>query len=136
MTHVIKPELYYVYPPCGRLSSNAGLVVDELTLIGAALGMLLAGHLADLWGRKKLYGFELAILIIATLGVTQASEGFRIRHADGTTEDTVDIYSWLSWWRFVMGCAIGAEASPRQLIPAKWRAAEFAHANRCLSTHW
>ena len=108
---MIKPELYYVYPPCGRLSSNAGLVVDELTLIGAALGMLFAGHL-------KLYGFELAILIIATLGVTQSSEGFRIRHADGTTEDTMDIYSWLSWWRFAMGCAIGAEASHRQLVPA------------------
>ena len=113
-TNVIKPALYYVYPPCGRLNSNAGVVIDQLTLIGTALGMLVAGHLADLWGRKKLYGFELAILVIATLGVVQASEGFRSQNPDGTYEDTMNIYSWLAWWRFVLGIGIGAEASTIQ----------------------
>ncbi|KAK0612398.1 major facilitator superfamily domain-containing protein, partial [Bombardia bombarda] len=109
-TNVIKPALFYTYPPCGRLSSNAGMVIDELTLIGSFLGMLLAGHFADLWGRKKLYGFELALLIIATLGMVQASEGFRAQHPDGTHESTMDIYSWLAWWRFALGVGIGAEA--------------------------
>ncbi|KAK3694141.1 major facilitator superfamily domain-containing protein [Podospora appendiculata] len=110
-TNVIKPELYYVYPPCGRLDSNAGMVMDELTLFGTLLGMLFAGHLADLWGRKRLYGFELAILIVATMGMVQASEGFRSQHPDGTYEYTMDIYSWVTWWRFVLGIGIGSEAS-------------------------
>jgi PHS family inorganic phosphate transporter-like MFS transporter len=111
VTNVVKQLLFYVYPPCSRLGSNAGMVMDELTLVGAAIGMLGAGHMADLWGRKALYGFELALLIFATLGVTQASEGFLFRRPDGTDEYSMDIYSWLSWWRFWLGCAIGAEAS-------------------------
>ena len=110
-TNVIKPALYYVYPPCGRLNSNAGVVIDQLTLISTALGMLCAGHFADLWGRKKLYGFELAILVIATLGVVQASEGFQSQNPDGTYENTMNIYSWISWWRFVLGIGIGSEES-------------------------
>ncbi|KAK4183282.1 major facilitator superfamily domain-containing protein [Podospora australis] len=119
-TNVTKPALFFVYPPCDRLSSNAGMVIDELMLIGAAIGMLVAGNLADLKGRKKLYGFELAALIIATLGVTQASEGFRSRGTDGKLEYTMDIYSWLAWWRFVLGCAIGAEHPLVTIITAEW----------------
>jgi PHS family inorganic phosphate transporter-like MFS transporter len=119
-SNVTKPGLYYVYPPCGRLDSNAGMVMDELTLIGAAVGMLAAGNLADLWGRKKLYGFELALLIVATLGMVQASEGFRSRRADGTSEHTMDIYSWLTWWRFCQGLAIGAEHPLVAIITAEW----------------
>jgi len=72
-TNVIKPALYFVYPPCGRLGDDAGLVIDEVTLAGTAAGMFLAGHLADLWGRKKLYGLELAILLVATAGVMQTA---------------------------------------------------------------
>ena len=122
-TNVIKPELYYVYPPCGRLAGNAGMVMDELMLVGTALGMLLAGHLADLWGRKRLYGWELAILIAATIGVAQSSEGFR-----SPTDDrmhSTDIYSWLAWWRFVLGVGIGAEYPLVAIITAEWVATRY-----------
>ncbi|KAK3336286.1 major facilitator superfamily domain-containing protein [Cercophora scortea] len=119
-TNVIKPELYYVYPPCGRLDSNAGMVMDELTLLGTLLGMLFAGHLADLWGRKRLYGFELAILIVATMGMVQASEGFRSQHPDGSYEYTMDIYSWVTWWRFILGVGIGSEYPLVAVITAEW----------------
>jgi MFS transporter, PHS family, inorganic phosphate transporter len=111
-TNVINPALEFDYPPCGRLSSKASAVIDQLTLIGTVLGMFCAGHFADLWGRKRLYGFELVILIIATLGVVQASEGLRLaEYPDGTTDSTMDIYSWIAWWRFVLGIGIGAEVS-------------------------
>ncbi|KAK3342171.1 hypothetical protein B0T25DRAFT_617954, partial [Lasiosphaeria hispida] len=53
-TNVIKPALYFVYPPYGRLSSNIANVIDLMTLIGTALGQLARGNLADLFGRKKL----------------------------------------------------------------------------------
>ncbi|KAK0712088.1 hypothetical protein B0H67DRAFT_647405 [Lasiosphaeris hirsuta] len=123
--NVIKPALFYVYPPCGKFNSNAGMVLDELTLIGSALGMFVAGHLADLWGRKKLYGYELAALMIATLGMLQASEGFRSRGTDGgTSESSMDIYSWLAWRRFILGCAIGAEHPLVAIITAEWAATE------------
>ncbi|KAK3986476.1 major facilitator superfamily domain-containing protein [Cladorrhinum sp. PSN332] len=119
-TQVIKPSLHYVYPPCGRFTSNVGIVMDQLTLVGSAIGMIGAGVLADLYGRKKLYGVELAVLIIATLGVVQASEGFRLDRADGTVEYTMDIYSWLTWWRFALGIAIGAEHPLVAVITAEW----------------
>ncbi|KAK4225654.1 major facilitator superfamily domain-containing protein [Podospora fimiseda] len=119
-TQVIKPSLHYVYPPCGRFTSNVGIVMDQLTLLGSAIGMIGAGILADLYGRKKLYGVELAVLIIATLGVVQASEGFRLDRADGSVEYTMDIYSWLTWWRFALGIAIGAEHPLVAVITAEW----------------
>ncbi|KAK4208509.1 major facilitator superfamily domain-containing protein [Rhypophila decipiens] len=123
--NVIKPALYYVYTPCGRLSGNAGLVLDELTLVGSVIGMIVAGHLADLWGRKKLYGWELLTLIVATIGTAQASEGFRSQLEDGTYGYSTDIYSWLAWWRFVLGLAIGAEHPLVTIITAEWAATQW-----------
>lgn len=118
--NVTKAMHYFTYPPCGRLGSNASMVMDELTLIGAGVGMLGAGVLADLYGRKKLYGFELALLIVSTLGLVQASEGFRSQRPDGTSSYTMDIYSWLAWWRFWLGIAIGAEHPLVAIITAEW----------------
>src|ERR1700722_18903953 len=110
-TNVIIPALYYIYPPCGRLNSNAGNVIDEVTLIGTALGMLLGGHLADLWGRKRLYGLELSILIVANFGVIMSSEGYMIQNGDGSYRSTMDVYGWITACRFILGIGIGAEAS-------------------------
>jgi MFS transporter, PHS family, inorganic phosphate transporter len=112
-TNVVMPSLFYVYPPCGRLSDNASDVIDLLTFIGAVVGMVSMGHLADRSGRKRLYGLELAILIIATMGVVQASEGFMADNPEGTYDHSMDIYAWISWWRFILGIGIGAGVSFR-----------------------
>ncbi|KAK3385858.1 major facilitator superfamily domain-containing protein [Podospora didyma] len=119
-TNVIKPALYFVYPPCGRLGQDAGLVIDQVTLVGTATGMLLAGHFADLWGRKKLYGLELAILLVATAGVMQTSEGFLIENPDGTYRHSIDFYAAITWWRFFLGIGIGAEYPLTAVIAAEW----------------
>lgn len=118
--NVIKLELLHAYPSCGRLSDNPALVLDQIGHISALFSMLIVGNLADLWGRKKLYGFELLLLIIATLGIVQASEGFRSRRDDGTVSGTMDIYSWLAFWRFCLGLAIGAEQPLVAIITAEW----------------
>jgi MFS family permease len=78
--------------------------------------MLCIGHLADRAGRKRLYGGELAILIFATMGVVQASDGFMIQvpgKQNGNYNAAMDIYDWISWWRFMLGFGIGAEVSFR-----------------------
>ncbi|KAJ3541778.1 hypothetical protein NM208_g4441 [Fusarium decemcellulare] len=72
---ILSIALFKVYPPEGRLGGDPGLVIDELTLTGTILGMLLMGHLADRSGRKKWYGAELAVLLVATMGMVQSSEG-------------------------------------------------------------
>jgi MFS family permease len=102
--------LFYVYPPNDRLGRDPSLVIDELTLVGTILGMLVMGHLADRSGRKKWYGAELAILIVATMGMVQSSEGLMAENGNGP-DRSMSIYSWVSWWRFLLGFGIGAEVS-------------------------
>jgi PHS family inorganic phosphate transporter-like MFS transporter len=107
-TNVIMPSLEYVYAPCNRLSGNISEVIDLVTFVGAVIGMISIGLLADRAGRKKLYGLELAILIVGTMGVVQASEGFVAHNQDGSTKPSMDIYDWISFWRFMLGFGIGA----------------------------
>jgi PHS family inorganic phosphate transporter-like MFS transporter len=72
---VVSPALAYVYweKDTGNWKS---LVINEVTLVGTCIGMILFGHLANRYGRKRLYGLELVIVIIATLGLTQVSGGY------------------------------------------------------------
>jgi len=109
-TNVIMPSLYYLYDACASLGDNAGIIIDELTYTGTILGMLIMGHLADRSGRKRLYGLELAVLIIATMGAIQASEGYMVGDpGDSGYHHAMDIYSWICWWRLFLGFGIGAE---------------------------
>ncbi|KAK6086045.1 phosphate transporter [Seiridium cupressi] len=119
-TNVIMPALTYSYPPQGRLSGEVDVAINELTYIGSVLGMLIMGHLADRGGRKRWYGVELAILIMATFGVVQASEGFMTRSDDADKTRSMDIYSWIIWWRFLLGFGIGAEYPLSAIITSEW----------------
>ncbi|EWY84203.1 hypothetical protein FOYG_13967 [Fusarium oxysporum NRRL 32931] len=118
---ILSIALFYVYPPCNRLGQDPGLIIDELTLTGTILGMLLMGHLADRSGRKKWYGAELTILIVATIGMVQASEGYT---AVKITRSSMNIYSWIAWWRFLLGFGIGAEYPLSSIITAEWASTE------------
>ncbi|PKS13143.1 hypothetical protein jhhlp_000485 [Lomentospora prolificans] len=111
-TNVVTPAVNYIYPACGRLGKDSGSVIDLLTLVGTIIGMLTVGHLADRAGRKRLYGFELCILIIATIGMVQAGEGFMYQLDDGIKyEGSMNMYAWIAWWRTTLGYGIGAEAT-------------------------
>lgn len=114
-TTVTTPALYFVYPQCGRLGGEAGLVIDQLTLVGTVLGMLVVGHAADLFGRKRLYGLELVVIIVATMGLVQAGEGFMYRDRYNMSKRSMDIHSWIAWWRTLLGFGIGAGKS------AQWK---------------
>ncbi|KAH6876348.1 major facilitator superfamily domain-containing protein [Thelonectria olida] len=122
-TNVITPAISFVYPSCNRLNGQASQIIDLLTLIGTILGMLLMGHCADRAGRKKLYGLELLILIVATMGVVQASNGF-VYQTRETYKPSMDIYAWLAWWRTALGFGIGAEYPLSAIITAEWASTE------------
>jgi PHS family inorganic phosphate transporter-like MFS transporter len=106
-TNVITPALLFVYPPCN--GANDTLLVNVTTLAGVTLGMLVFGFLADQYGRKTVYGFELAIVIIATVGLTTATSG---------KGDYMNIYGWIGFWRCLLGVGLGAEVnlSPFQYL--------------------
>ena len=71
-----------------------------MTLTGSILGQLLFGYLADKYGRTTLYGFELLIVVISTIGVAQSSPGIG---------GSMSITASLMAWRGLMGIGIGAE---------------------------
>ncbi|KAK1755633.1 major facilitator superfamily domain-containing protein [Echria macrotheca] len=123
-TNVITPAISFVSPACGRLGIGPGEVIDLLTLLGTISGMLVMGHFADRAGRKRLYGLELAILIVATMGVVQASEGFTYQSPDGSIQRSMDMYAWLAWWRTALGYGIGAEYPISAIIVAEWASTE------------
>lgn len=71
--------------------------------------MVVFGHFADRGGRKKLYGWELIILILATVGLVLSSQGFMSQDADGKTESSMSIYASIIFFRCLLGFGIGAE---------------------------
>ncbi|KAF2114308.1 major facilitator superfamily domain-containing protein [Lophiotrema nucula] len=114
-TNVISPSLAYIYWN-GETSTHNERDINVATLSGSLLGMLLFGHLCDRYGRQKLYGIELLIVIVATLGMAQASAGFQ----SSSGAHSMSLRSWIIFWRFVLGVGIGAEYPLSAVITAEW----------------
>jgi PHS family inorganic phosphate transporter-like MFS transporter len=109
----VSPALAYIYWNSDTAGTK-GLVINVITLAGSCIGMLLFGWLADVFGRKRLYGVELVIGIVATLGLTQVSAGYN--------QNSMSAFAWIVWWRLILGIAIGAEYPLSALIAAEWSA--------------
>jgi MFS transporter, PHS family, inorganic phosphate transporter len=96
-----------VYWPNAIDTTNES-VINILTLTGSIVGQLVFGFLADRYGRQKLYGVELIIVTVATLGLAQSSYGIPVI-VNGTLKTSMKFLSWVEFWRFIMGIGIGAE---------------------------
>ena len=72
VARVLTPE------PDQKLSSNQDLGVKVATPVGTLIGQLLFGWLADVVGRKRMYGVELMIIIIATFGQSVSGEAHAV----------------------------------------------------------
>ncbi|KAG6841477.1 hypothetical protein C0991_010665 [Blastosporella zonata] len=81
-----------------KLNKAQDLGIKVATPVGTLVGQLLFGWLADVVGRKRMYGIELMIIIIATFGQALSGAG----HAVG-------IIGVLVVWRFLMGIGIGGD---------------------------
>jgi PHS family inorganic phosphate transporter-like MFS transporter len=105
-SNVILPALAFVYWPCEH-EANTEITINALTLAGSAFGQVIFGFLADKYGRQRLYGVELFIVIFSTIGLAQCSRGILYTNADGSTTTSMSVEAWLMAWRFVMGIGIG-----------------------------
>jgi MFS transporter, PHS family, inorganic phosphate transporter len=99
------PLLNFVYWP-STPGPGPQEVVNIATLSGCIVGMILFGVLGDIYGRRKMYGIELIVLIVGTFGVLISSNGFAT--GDGLN-GSMDIESWLIFFRFVSGVGIGGD---------------------------
>jgi len=67
-------------------------LVGSTALLAAFIGSTVFGRIADIFGRKKIYGLEAAIMAVAAVGSALAPN-----------------LAWLIVWRFVLGIGIGGD---------------------------
>lgn len=115
-TNVILPSLAFVYWP-NVPNNNYESYLNIATLAGSLVGQLLFGFLADRYGRRKLYGLELMVVIVATIGVAQSSKG--IYTAQDPDNSSMSVLGWLMFWRILVGVGIGAEYPLSAVITAE-----------------
>ncbi|KKK25333.1 hypothetical protein AOCH_006910 [Aspergillus ochraceoroseus] len=93
----------------GKVPYSADTAIKVSTSAGTVLGQLLFGWLADRVGRKRMYGIELMIIIVATLGQALAAES-----------RAVSITGQLAFWRVVMGVGIGGDYPLSSVITSEF----------------
>ena len=113
----ILPMLGFVYWHDAMKSSHE-MSFNYATTAGCMVGMISFGLFADIFGRRKMYGWEVVVLMAGTMGVVMSSTGYiPLDQSDGANSGSIDyaffgsmdIQSWLLFWRFVSGIGIGGE---------------------------
>ncbi|KAF2758084.1 MFS general substrate transporter [Pseudovirgaria hyperparasitica] len=99
--NVVTPMLGFVYwPEAGVMPPGYKTGMMCATLAGTMVGQIAFGVAADFLGRRKMYGLELIIVIVATILLAMSSRG---------AANSMAIEGWLLTWRFLMGLGIGAD---------------------------
>ncbi|KAK0365800.1 acid phosphatase pho5 [Friedmanniomyces endolithicus] len=101
----------------GVIPTSADTAIKVATSGGTVMGQLGFGILADIVGRKKMYGLELIIIIFATLAQSLASNS-----------PGISIVGVIVFWRVLMGIGIGGDYPLSSIITSefattKWRGA-------------
>ncbi|KAJ7616421.1 inorganic phosphate transporter [Roridomyces roridus] len=80
------------------LRSTLALGLKIATPVGTFFGQLFFGFLADIVGRKRMYGLELIIMLVATFAQATAGEA-----------RAINIIAMLIFWRFIVGLGVGGD---------------------------
>ncbi|KAI5855472.1 major facilitator superfamily domain-containing protein [Tricharina praecox] len=115
--NLITSMLGLVYWTGGLIPGNSDTAIKVSTSGGTVIGQLGFGWLADVVGRKKMYGLELIVIIVATLAQSLTSESY-----------SMSIVGLLVFWRVIMGIGIGGDYPLSSIITSefattKWRGA-------------
>lgn len=77
------------------MPTNSDTAIKVATSAGTVVGQLGFGALADIIGRKKMYGLELIVIIFATLAQSLSSDS-----------NSMHIVGVIIFWRVLMGIGI------------------------------
>lgn len=80
----------------GKLPTSSDTAIKVATSGGTVIGQLAFGFLADVVGRKKMYGLELILIIFATLAQALSAHS-----------PAIHIVGVVIFWRILMGIGIG-----------------------------
>ncbi|KAF9111450.1 Inorganic phosphate transporter pho84 [Mortierella sp. AM989] len=112
--NLVTPMLGVIYFADGKLPPDLDLGIKVAASVGTFLGQVGFGYLADRLGRKKMYGIELMIIIVATLGQALSGNGA-----------VFSLPAALIVWRVIVGIGIGGDYPLSAVITS-----EFATTNR------
>lgn len=92
----------------GTIPSNSDTAIKVATSGGTVLGQVGFGWLADIVGRKKMYGLELILIIFCTLAQALSSDSAAI-----------SITGIIIFWRVMMGIGIGGDYPLSSIITSE-----------------
>ena len=96
-TNVILASIAFVYWPDLPSPAWPALIINLFTLLGSVFGQLLFGFLADYYGRTRLYGIELVLVIVSTIGVATSSYGY-------SDMNFLALFTWVSGTKQAPDC--------------------------------
>jgi len=112
---IVANMLGYVYNDNKTsLGVNEDLGIKIATPIGNLFGQVFFGWLADILGRKRMYGIELIIIILATFA-----------HALATNGPSISITGVICTWRFLLGVGIGGDYPLSSVISSEFASTRF-----------
>lgn len=82
----------------GSIPTNVSTAIKTSMAAGTVIGQIAFGWLADVLGRRKIYGIELITLIVATIAQSLTSHSA-----------SMSMTSLLIFWRVVMGIGVGGD---------------------------
>ncbi|KAI0475426.1 H+ symporter [Xylariaceae sp. FL0804] len=104
----------------GTLPMAVSQALKASTSAGIVIGQVLFGWLADRYGRRRMYGLELALIVVSTLGCSLVA-----------ASESVSVTGLMTFWRVMMGIGIGGDYPLSSVItaefaPTRWRGAMMA----------
>jgi PHS family inorganic phosphate transporter-like MFS transporter len=92
----------------GTIPSSSDTAIKVATSGGTVLGQLGFGWLADVVGRKRMYGLELILIIFATLAQSLSS-----------ASQATSVVGVIIFWRVLMGIGIGGDYPLSSIITSE-----------------
>ncbi|KAF9105291.1 Inorganic phosphate transporter pho84 [Mortierella sp. AM989] len=114
--NLIVPMLGYVYykESGGHIPAGTEGALKGMASFGTLVGQLVFGYLGDAYGRQKIYGMELMIIILGT---------FCCAMAGSTANNGASVIQYLTFWRFVLGVGIGGDYPMSATVTSEWASA-------------
>ncbi|KAK4231423.1 putative inorganic phosphate transporter PHO [Podospora fimiseda] len=105
------------FPGVGHMPTTSDTAIKLATSAGTVIGQVGFGALADIVGRKQMYGLELIFVIFATVAQALTSNS-----------PSMNIIGIIIFWRVLMGIGIGGDYPLSSVITSefattKWRGA-------------
>lgn len=105
----------------GHLPTHVSQALKVSTSAGIIVGQVFFGWLADTYGRRRMYGVELGIIITSTLSCALVSPSF-----------SVSFTGLMVFWRVMMGVGIGGDYPLSSVITAEYVLPTYSFSSSCI----